>query len=52
MNTQSCIIVITYNLFDHYHDPRNNKRNANHNIIKTLTYKVFDNYNNFIQTVS
>ena len=31
MNTHACIKVTTYKLFDHYHDPRNNKRNANHN---------------------
>ena len=52
MITRACIIVTTYKLFDHYHDPRNNKRNANHNTIKKhLTSKVFDDYNNFIQTV-
>ena len=33
MNKQACIIVTTYNLFDHFHDPRNNKRNANHNTL-------------------
>ena len=31
MNTRACIKVTTKYLFDHYHDPRNNKRNANHN---------------------
>ena len=50
MNT-ACIIVTTYNLFDHYHDPRNNKGNANYNTIKKHHPRFFDNYNNFIQTV-
>ena len=51
MNTHACMIVTRYKLFDHCHNPRNNKRNANHNTIKTLKSKVFDNYNNFMQTV-
>ena len=51
MNTDACIKVTTYNLFDHYHDLRNNKRNANHTTIKNTNIQDFDNYNNFIQTV-
>ena len=34
MNTHACIIVTTYSIFDHYDDPRNIKRNANHNATK------------------
>ena len=41
MNTHECIIVTTYNLFDHYHDPRNNKRHANHNTINNPNIQGF-----------
>ena len=41
MNTHACIIVTKYNLFDHYHDPRNNKRNANHNTIKNTNIQGY-----------
>ena len=37
MNTRACIKVTTQYLFKHYHDPRNNKRNANHNTTKKNT---------------
>ena len=49
MNTHACILVTQCNLFDHYYDPRNNKRNAP---LKTLISMIFFNYNNFIQTTT
>ena len=41
MNTHACIIVTKCNLFDHYYDPRNNKRNANHNTIVNTNIQGF-----------
>ena len=39
-NEYTCIVT-TYNLIDHYHDPRNNKKNANHNTIKKTNIQGF-----------
>ena len=41
MNTHACIAVTKCNLFDHYYDPRNNKRNANHNTIENTNNQGF-----------
>ena len=41
MNTRVCIKVTTKYLFDHYRDPRNNKRNANHNTTKNTNIQGF-----------
>ena len=43
MNTHACIlhVVTKCNLFDHYYDPRNNKRNANHNTIENINIQDF-----------
>ena len=41
MNTHACILVTKCNLFYHYYDPRNNKRNANHNTIENTNIQDF-----------
>ena len=41
MNTHTRMIVTKCNLFDHYNDPRNNKRKANHNIIEKTNIQGF-----------